>query len=302
MNGTTLIIILILIWLFPLGQAGLATAVEIDLTGFGEAGYRSTNLYEERYDFAGGWAEARIAARNLIAYSELIGVTPFAKGVLSWTNHTELPEENMFIYGGGLEFRLLLDSDTHGGWANWLNQLRLYGEYLEAKYLRREVGSWVPRTDWRFGVEIWKEINVEVGTRVINPKSVLDYTWAEIWSDVGWRKSTFFRSDFESGMTALVLRLGLWFPKLVPSRDIFLMPYATLDHASSQWRYAWQNRALGGFGLRMMPFPHSLTPWLRRLRLFAEYVWVAGYYCDQPVEGTPDYDVRVGVNFSNTWR
>ena len=99
MNGTTLIIILILTSLFPLAQAELATAIEIDVTGFGEARYRSTNLYEAHYDFAGGRAEARIAARNLIAYKELIGMTPFAKGVLSWTNHMELPEENTLDMG-----------------------------------------------------------------------------------------------------------------------------------------------------------------------------------------------------------
>jgi hypothetical protein len=283
---------------------GNVNAAGLDLTGFGEGGYRLTNFYKEHYGFYGGWTENRLALRNLVTLGDGVGASTYAKIVLALTDHRELPEENVFSYGLGIELRLLPFNKTNGIglMASWLSQVRLYAEYLKAEFLRREVGTWVPRSDWRFGAELWKEVNNEVGGRVIYPSSLSDRIWAELWSDIDWKSSSFFRRDFKSWNTAIVLRVGIWYPRIIFTRDIYLSPYFVADHASSQWKFAWQNRALAGAGIRILLFPHSLSLWLRRLKFFAECVCIICYYDEKAVSGTPNYDFRIGVNFSNSWR
>jgi hypothetical protein len=303
--GTRTQLILTITSFAVLSCAGIFTkAADVDLTMFGEVTYRRTNFYQEGYDFFGGWAEARIALRNLAAAGDVVGVSPFVKWVATLTNHTQLPEENTFVYGVGIEIRFfpLPGILKKGLLIGWLKQIRLYGEHLQVEFLKRDVGPWIPRKDWRFGAEIWREFNVELGARSINPSSFADRLWAELWADIDWKKSNFFLRSFNSWTTGSHICIGARYPKVVAYKDIFLMPYAIFEHLTSQWRFPWQNRCLGGVGLRVMPFPHSLSDWIRRLKIFAEYIWAVGYLDDSPLPGTPDHDWRVGINFSNTWR
>lgn len=287
-----------------MGSVSTTDGFELDLTVFGEVGSRATNLFKEEYGHLGGWMESRLAIRNLAASARLVGVSPYLKGVITLSNHTQLPEENVLVYGVGLELRLIPMPCTNSDsvWGNRIGHIRLYGEYLKADFLRRKVGSWIPLEDWRFGAEMWRELNVELGARTMNPSALTDRLWAELWGDVSYKRSNFFLEDYDSWTSALVIRAGIRFPEMDPTRDVFLMPYAMLEHSSSQRRFAWQNRMLSGVGVRVMPFPHALTTWLRRFRFFAEYAWMVQHYADDSLPGTPDNDLRVGFSFSNTWR
>lgn len=287
----------------PLGAQ--ADSRTVDLVVFGDVSYRSTNLFKEDYDFVGGWVENRLSLRKLPLLGRRLRFNPYVKGVLTLGSRAELPEENTYVYGIGVEVRL--PSGTYSGrapaWLTWIAPLRLYGEYLRVRFLRNEAGDWFPRDDWRFGGEVWKELNVDLSAENMNPESLADRLWGELWMDLGWRKTDFLLHKYESWTSAVVLRVGARYPLIDRQRDIFLMPYFSLEACGSQWAFSWQNRAIPMVGLRVMPFLHNRSYWLRRLRMYGEYRWTPFYLCDGPLAGTPDRDIWLGINFSNTlWR
>jgi hypothetical protein len=286
------------------GRHTPAAVGKYDLTVFGEVSYRSTNFFRTAYDYNGGWTEVRAAARNVLTPGLVVGFSPYLKTVAALANHVDLPEENMIVYGAGIELRFLSARNASGAncWLSWLTQIRVYIEYLRASFLRRDVGPWVPRRDWRLGAEIWREINVELAARTVRTPSLGNHLWAEVWADFSWKKSNFFLESFDSWTSESLLRLGARYPRIIASEDVFLMPYVAAGHSFSQWCFPWQNRALAGVGMRIMPFPHAQSRWLRRLRFSGERLWIVRYFDDRPIPGTPDRDWRIGVSFSNTWR
>jgi hypothetical protein len=286
------------------GRHTSAAVGTYDVTAFGEVNYRSTNFYGTGYDYVGGWSEVRLAARNVLTPGLIAGFSPYLKAAATLSNHTELPEENTIVYGAGIELRFLPKDDSHklNCWLVWLAHVRLYGEYLRIRFLKRDVGDWVPRQDWRLGLELWREFNVELDESGTHESTRINRVWAETWGDIDWRKSDFFLADFASWTSESLIRFGVRYPKIIASGDVFLMPYVVVGHSFSQWCFAWQNRALAGGGMRIMPFPRAHSCWLRRLRLFGEHLWIVRYFDNPPLLSIPDRDWRIGINFSNTWR
>ncbi|MFX1517254.1 MAG: hypothetical protein ACFFC6_13200 [Promethearchaeota archaeon] len=278
-------------------------AVGINHITFGDKSYRLTNFYEEDYNYLGGWIENRVAVEDLPVIGNKMWINPYLKIAVTLSSHTEIPEENLLVYGIGLENRVFehLDFLHSSSWLDWLRYARLYAEYLRVRFLRREVGSWIPREDWRYGIELWKEFNVSLTAKNITPESFRDRAWAEVWFDISWKKSNFFMEDYKAWTGNVVSRLGVRYPKVAEENDIFLMPYLVNELSVTQWRFFWQNRALTGLGLRLMPFQHAESDWLRRLRIYIEYLWAVRYFEDRPTPWTPNHDFRVGINFSNAW-
>jgi hypothetical protein len=290
---------------FVVGSIPISSgAAELDWPTFGDFSYRSTNFYADNYDFVGGWVESRFTLSDLVCPGDSICVEPYIKLAFAHSNRDENPWESTLVYGVGLQSRPLLAISTlkRIGWLSWISGARFYAEYLKHEFLRNDA-PWFPDYDARAGAEIWREFNVDLSSEAMNPSIWYNRLWGELWWDGSYRSTNFFAKSYDSWTTGLVVRVGwrLLKPNLGGHRDIFLMPYLLGELTASRWGYFWENRCILGFGLRVMPFQHAESKWLRRLRIYAEYQGVVKYFRDQPSSLTPDEDVRIGLSFSNSW-
>jgi hypothetical protein len=267
-----------------------------DLVAFGDISYRSTNLLREGYDFLGGWGEARVAFRGLCWMDPFLGLAPYVRAPLAWSNHPDVARENTFIYGVGIESGILkrLSSLSERSWTEWLRDVRLYAEYMRLHYTGEKSDRWSPDYDWRVGAEVWKEFNIDPPTAHQPARPLCDKLWGELWADCGYRETGFLLDEYRSWCADAVLRAGY-------QERWYFMPYATARVKVSQWfPVYWENRAVLGVGLRLMPFTRSQSEWLRGLRFYAEYTSVAGYFRKEPC-GVPEEDTIVGLIFSYGW-
>jgi hypothetical protein len=79
-------------------------------------------------------------------------------------------------------------------------------------------------------------------------------------------------------------------------------PYVVAESSLTEnGAYAFENRLLLGAGLRLDPdlreLPKELD-WLSRFVVFIEYVDAVAHYRDDPPQGTPGHDWRVGISVS----
>jgi len=260
---------------------------------YGDASYRDTNFFEDNYDGMSAWAEARLVFPR---FSSLIQTDiplpdPFFIGTIK--DMKDIDWEDRFDYGAGIEWRIL----KKAGFLNdtileWMKQLRFYVVYLETEFSHnKDEWDWRPKHDFRAGVDFYRECNLY---------NKLWY-WGEFWGDVSWRKTNFYVDDYKSWTFAFVPKLGI---KLFPSSAFAPMPYATGEISLTERREFWQNRALAGLGLQLMPFRFNEGPidvFIKGLRVYTEALWVAEYFKDDATNGTPDHDYRVGINFTVNW-
>lgn len=260
---------------------------------FGDLSFRKTNFFEDDYNGAVGWVESRLIFPR---FSELVDTSiplpdPFLIGILKGLK--DIDWEDRWDYGIGLEWRPLKRteclSDTP---LNWTKHLRFYIAYFKTEYLQYRKGwGWRPDDDFRIGVDLYRECNLYNENRY----------WGEFWGDVSWRKTNFYVDDYESWTFAFVPKLGV---KLFPEREWAFMPYATGEISVTERSEFWQNRALVGVGLRIMPFrwyEGLIRIFMKGLRIYIEGLWVVGYFKDEAPSVTPDYDFRVGTNFTINW-
>lgn len=279
-------------------------SVCLDPIVFGNVSFRSTNLFRSDYDFVGGWFESRVSVAEPMPRIPGIRLRPYGKLVTSLSNRC-VYSENRLVYGAGLEIRparnVLAPLDR--GPLRFLSGIRLYGEALGVHYPEDEPRACTPVHDLRFGAELWAPFNVDLSARNVRLRSVSHFLWGEIWCDAGYRSSNFFKDNYDSWFVALVTRAGLRVPTLsiLRATDVYFMPYVAVDFLISQWRYSWENRAIGILGFRLMPFQHFEAYWLQQIRFYVEYVVATDYFRNLPVPGTPDDDIRIGVDFSNAW-
>ena len=83
------------------------------------------------------------------------------------------------------------------------------------------------------------------------------------------------------------------------------MPYLRLEHVdSNDFSFRFQNRWFFGAGARWMPFrtfKWKDTEWLYKTKIFVEYLGIGSAYNPKSDDHNvdPDWDFRVGINFSS---
>lgn len=76
------------------------------------------------------------------------------------------------------------------------------------------------------------------------------------------------------------------------------MPYVKGELALSEKEYFWENRLIGGGGIRIMPRVKIAKNADLLLRFYGEYINVIDYFEDGPDSENPWEDIRFGINFS----
>jgi hypothetical protein len=265
---------------------------------YGDVGWRSSNFFASGYDGVVSASTARVLAPRL---SELVrsrvplpdpfvGVTVSALKGIDWENRAD----GM----AGIEWRPLKRVDSLPVGLGWLHQVRLYAATYSAEYLRDAAAFAArPHGDVRVGAELYRECNLYSGGEAAESPF-----WAEVWGDVSWRRTNFVVNDFRAWTAALVPKIGV---RLPPGAELALMPYVTGEVSATQRTEWWQNRALAGLGLRLMPFRHHFGPLadlLRGGRLYVEELWLVSTLKDPIPDGVPPRDLRVGGTFViNRW-
>jgi hypothetical protein len=219
---------------------------------FGDNAFRTTNFFEDNYSGMVAWVESRLFFAR---FSEFIDTSlplpdPYLTGILKGLK--DIDWEDRIDYGIGIEWRpLKRNTSFRHSYLNWLYHIRFYAVYFKTDYLQfRSEWAWRPDDDLRFGLELYRECNLYYNDRF----------WQEIWADFSWRKTNFFVTDFREWVFAFVPKWGV---KLFSKEFFALMPYLTGEVAITGRREFWQNRALVGLGIRVMPF--------RRQRGHSEY-------------------------------
>lgn len=260
---------------------------------FGDASYRNTNFFKDNYDGAVGWVESRLIFPR---FSELTDAPvplpePFLIGILKGLK--DINWEDRWDYGIGVEWRPLKKTEFLNDTSlKWAKHLRFYTVYLRTEYLQdREEWSWRPDDDFRVGVDLYRECNLYNESRY----------WGEFWSDISWRKTNFYIDDYKSWTFAFVPKLGV---KLFSDKESALMPYITGEVSLTERSDFWQNRALAGLGLRIMPFRFNddvTSVFIKGLRIYTEGLWVVDYFKDDSPSDAPDHDFRIGLNLTINW-
>ena len=260
---------------------------------FGDISYRKTNFYKKEYNGGVVWTECRLLFPLL---SELLNSPiPLPDPLFTGTVKAlkEINWESRWDYGIGVEWRPLKKLHfSESSILTWLAHCRIYVVYLRTTYLWYETEwSWRPKEDFRAGVDFYRECNLY--NQSVN--------WAEFWADASWRRTNFYVNDYQSLCFAVVPKVGL---KLFPAAEVALMPYITGEIALTQRSEFWQNRLLGGLGIRVMPFRQRsglVGAFLKGSRVYAEALWVLSYFRDPASSGTPFQDFRAGITFTINW-
>ena len=260
---------------------------------FGDASERSTNFFEPNYNGGVFSGEARLIFPRFSTFinSDVPLPDPYISGVLA--SLKDINWEDRFDYGFGIEWRPFSNLDSlKVPILQWIKQLRLYTIFLNTKYLEYQSGwRWRPKNDFRYGVEFYQESNL-YNTSVY---------WSEIWADASWRRTDFYVNDYQSWIFDAVPKIGFkWFAE----DELCIMPYVTGEIAWTQRYEYWQNRAVAGIGIRIMPFRWEetrLNTLVKGLRIYAEKLWVVDYFNYSAPSIIPNNDLRAGINYTINW-
>ena len=254
---------------------------------FGDNSFRTTNFFEDDYSGMVGWVESRLFFARFSEFTNLPFPDPYLTGILKGLK--DIDWEDRIDYGIGIEWRPFKHDTIRSTPLKWLYHIRFYAVYLKTSFLQfRPEWSWRPTNDVRFGLELYRECNLYYKDRF----------WQEIWADFSWRKTNFYVNDFKDWFFAFVPKWGWkFFPK-----DVFaLMPYITGELAITGRREFWQNRAILGLGLRVMPFRKqrgTIKVFMKGVRIYIEAIKIIKYLKDKAPENVPDYDIRFGFNYT----
>jgi hypothetical protein len=261
---------------------------------FGDASLRSSNFFESNYNGGVYSGNIRIIFPRFSTFinSEVPLPDPFVSGVLS--SLKDINWENRFDYGFGIEWRPFSKLEIlELPLLRWIKQLRFYSIFLNTQYLQYQTSwSWMPKTDFRYGLEYYKESHLYDMT----------FFWSEVWADASWRKTDFYVNDYQSWTFATVPKFGF---KIFSEDKFCIMPYVTGEIAFTERCEYWQNRALAGIGIRIMPFRWNetrLNIFAKGLRLYIEKLWVVSYYYYYKDRlNIPNNDLRAGLNYTINW-
>jgi hypothetical protein len=254
--------------------------------------YRHTQFFESDHDVGVSTWDSRLEIwlpphRGRFSYGPYVRFAGIAA--------TEDPAwENAFLSFPGLGFQGYPFSFSYFEEDSWIRKvfgpLRLFWEYNFTDYWGEE-NRWRPDHQIRTGMEYWRAVDVN---------SLKNPWWWEFWNGLYWQSANEFDQDYESWIFGQALRTGV----RNPGSDIlsWFTPYLALESSlTANKTYYWENRLLWGGGLRLTPDLYVLPDRLKclnRLVIYAEYLNVATYYHQSAPSSIPDYDIRVGINFS----
>ena len=264
-----------------------------------DVAYRKTQFFESEHNVAVGIWDSRIelwlpphkkdeSGLSWGPYFRMAGISSSSKE--AWENGwLALPGIGFQVYPFSLaQFR---KDDSLVG--KVFGPLRLMFEYNWLNYWGSE-NSWRPTHQIRTGAEYWRTHNVN---------KLDEFWWGEIWGGLHWVSANEFDPNYDSLTFAASIRSGLRLPIAATKNDLISMvsPYVALESSvNKNSTYYWENRLLIGGGLRLTPplEEMGMPKWFNRLVVYAEYDHVVAYYQDTAYSIVPNYDVRVGVNFS----
>lgn len=333
-----------------------------DFLLYGDFSYKSTNFSKKDYDAVSGWAEERLVL-TLVRYDEeerelitpanrfmdnnifkfftpnpylkftesassAAGFTSFDTSGYPYHFKDRIPYENTFVWGGGLENRLIERLDEmflnrrigENKYLDWFRSYRLYAEYLHLEYLTDQ--WWQSDYDFRTGVDLWYEWNVPGGAGRGNfSKSSLNnlfsgtesmenfrdkkaFLWGELYQDLNYKKTNFYIGDYESIVFNTSGKLGIrlfdypgdW--NQGSKWSVHIMPYSKTEVEIGERNFFWENTFKAGVGLRVMPRIKITKKSELFLRIYGEYLNVVNYFKDNPTDNIPWSDYTFGINFS----
>jgi len=273
----------------------------IGFAGNYDMAYRKTQFFEDNHNVGVGlwdnrielWLPPHTSSEHGLAWGPYFRMA----GIASTSNEAW---ENGWLALPGVGFQIYPFSytgfnDTGKELQKIFGPLRLIFEYNWLHYWGSE-NSWRPDHQIRTGAEYWRAQNVN---------DIKEYWWAELWSGVYYVTANEFDPKYDTTNFGFATRTGLRIPKNEEQPAIISMftPYLALESAvNKNQAYYWDNRLMIGGGIRFTPtldfIPHNSKQWLNRFIIYAEYDYIAAYYRDHPPSSVPNYDVRVGINFS----
>jgi hypothetical protein len=263
----------------------------LTFSGNFDVGYRKTQFFEEHHNAGVAQWDSR-AEFWLPPFRTNFSWGPYLR-VAGIVASEDQPWENAWLAGpgvGGQVYPFSLPQLRDTGVAKLLGPLRLFGEYNRLNYWGT-ANRWRPDEQTRIGAEYWRALHVN---------DVGPWWWAETWSGLWYQTANEFDSHYNSWVFANALRAGV----RKPYSGLFsaITPYVALESSlTDNSQYYWENRLWVGGGLRFAPSLRQLPQgmkWLNRFVFYAEYLHVGAYYRDSAPSSVPDYDVRVGINFS----
>ena len=263
----------------------------VTFSGNFDVGYRKTQFFEENHNTALATWDSRVELW-LPPFRDKFSWGPYLRVAGVWASE-EQPWENAWLASpgvGGQIYPFSLPQLRDTGVARVLGPLRLFGEYNRQHYWG-SANSWRPDEQTRIGAEYWRALHVNDD----HP-----WWWAEIWSGLWWQSANEFDPHYNSWVFANALRAGIRKPR--SGLWSAVTPYVALESSlTDNQPYYWENRLLLGGGIRFAPSFENLPQgmkWLNRAVIYAEALHTAAYYRQSAPSSVPDYDVRVGLNFS----
>lgn len=287
---------------------------------FGETTYRRTNFESRHFDSQVGFWTNRFSFSGIRA--PLNTIDPYIEITPALESNGVGFKQNAIIWTG-LEWRPLANNPAISNFVpfglhllEFVKSYRFFVQYGTRYNLKTDIpGS--HNSDLIYGASIFYESGVDLPPIADwnSPETFVDYlrlyTWLEYFGSYTYQKTNFSaEANYLSWLLNSSLTLGLKLPGIPlppnPINDeLMLMPYLRLEHVDSDnFSFRYQNRWFLGTGVRWMPFrtfKWKDTEWLYKTKIFAEYLGVGSAYNPKSDDHTvnPDWDFRVGINFSS---
>ncbi len=257
---------------------------------YGDISYRNTNIFKNNYNSAVLWLVNRFYFPRFSKLIESIIPLPdpYLTGIFKNTNN--IFWEDRLDYGLGIEWFPLSKLEFSNCYIlNWIRHLRIYIDFLKTTYFQNSI-EWNNRPDYdfRISIELYRECNLYNFNKY----------WSETWTNLSWRRTDFFKDNYKNLIFGFVHKAGI---KFYPRNEFIIMPYISGEVSLTGYKEFWNNRALLGLGIRIMPFrwQDSLAGvFLRGTKFYIEAVKVVDYFVKEDPKETPDYDVRIGFIFA----
>lgn len=287
---------------------------------FGETSFRLTNFDSPHFNSQVGFWTNRFSFKGIRA--PLNTIDPYVELTPALESNGVGFKQNLQAFVG-LEYRPLANNPFFSNFApfslhllEFVKSYRLFVQYGTRYNLKDDItGS--HNHDTIFGASIFYEHGVDLPPIADwnAPETVADYirlyTWLEYFGSYTYQTTNFAaEDDYKSWILNSSLLLGLKMPGIpLPSNpindELMFMPYLKFEHVNSEkFSFRYQNRWFAGAGVRLMPFrtfKWKDTEWLYKTKIFAEYLGVGSVYNSKSEDPfvEPDWDFRVGVNFSS---
>ncbi len=291
-----------------------------DWQSFGESTFRRTNFESSNFNSQVGFWSNRFSFRGFRA--PLNTIDPFIELTPALESNGVGFKQSMLIFTG-LEYRPFANNPWLSNFApfslhllEFVKSYRFFAQYGTRYNLKNDItGS--HNHDFIYGVSIFYEHGVDLPPIADwnAPETVPDYlrlyTWLEYFGSYTYQMTNFSaEDDYESWLLNSSLTVGLKLPgiPLPPNpinEEFMVMPYLRLEHVdSNDFSFRFQNRWFFGAGARWMPFrtfKWKDTEWLYKTKIFVEYLGIGSAYNPKSNDHNvdPDWDFRVGINFSS---